>query len=130
MRVLGVLWRRVLSVCLLGLVRVLLALRMLLDGMLRLSLLLLVVEASHAREGQRVRWRAGRALSVLIDGLAGRRVAILRGRRRRAMARLCWVKMVVRPGIINRLECWRGVFLLFRTLLLLRLARASCRGRV
>lgn len=126
---LGVLWRRVLSMGLLGLVRVLLALSMLLDRMLRLSLLL-VVEASHTWKSKRVRRRAGRALSVLIDGLAGRWVAILRGRRRRSMACLCWVKMVVRPGVINRLECWRGMFLLFRSLLVLRLARASCRRRV
>lgn len=133
---LGVLRRRVLAMCLLGLGRVLLllllALRVLLDGMLGLSLLL-VVEAPHARKGQRLRRRAGRALSVLVDGLAGRWVAILRGRRRGGVARWCWVKVVVRPGVAERLERRLGMFLLFRSLLLVLLvvlARASWRRGV
>lgn len=118
---LGVLCRGVLSVCLLRLVRILLVLRMLLHSMLRLSSLLLVVEASHAGKGERVRRRAGRALSVLINGLAGRWVAILRRRRRRGM-------VIVSSGIINWLERLRGMFLVFRRgSLLLRLARASRR---
>lgn len=118
---LGILWRCVLSMCLLGLVRILLILRMLLNSMLRLASLLLVVEASHTWKGQRVRRWAGRALSVLVNGLAGRWVAILRRRRRRGM-------VIVSSGIINWLERGRGMFLLFRnSSLLLRLARASCR---
>jgi hypothetical protein len=118
---LGVLWRRMLPMRLLGLVRILLTLRVLLDTMLRLSSLLLVVEASHAGEGQRVRRRAGRALSVLVNGLAGRWVSILGRRRRRGM-------VIVSAGIINWLKRRRGMFLLFRGIpLLLRLARASHR---
>lgn len=120
LRMLGVLWRRrVLCMCLLRLVRILLVLRM----------LLLVVETSHAGQGQRVRRRAGRALSVLINGLAGWWISILRGRRWRSMAG--W-QVIVRP-VVHGLESRRGgsMFLVLRrSLLLLRLARASCRRRM
>lgn len=77
-----------------------------------------------------MRWRACRALSVLIDGLAsGRRIAILGGRRRRGMTcrRAVGVRMVMSPRarVVHRLECRRGgmlrLLLLLLLLLLLRL---------
>lgn len=50
-----------------------------------LLLLLLLVEAAHAGQGERVRRRAGRTLSVVVDGL-GRRIAVVRLLMRRRTA--------------------------------------------
>lgn len=137
---LGILrWLLLVVLVLLVLVLVLVGMLLLLLGvllnrprMLRLSrCLLLVIKAAHTGKGQRVRRRTGRALSVLIDGLAsGRRIAILRGRRRRSMA--CWravgVRVVVSPRsrVVHWLERRRGGML---RLLLLRLARRASWGR-